>query len=299
MSNNQILNDVRIFVYIVEQGSLIKAGEILNIPLPTISRRLVALEENFKKKLMFRDNRTIKLTPFGEDLYKTCSEYIKNLDLELSKLITLGSEMSGSIKISAPRTLFYHFVHDKLLEFQNENPEVMFDITLSSQISMNKFGQCDLIITKDIDNFRDLTSKPFCETPFVLCASPSYKISDLSCPENLLSEHIKCITVKGYEKWSFVNANASDFKSINPFSYISTDEYNLAKYYAIGGKGIALLPRPFIEKDISVGKLCSLDIIGWKPKNITHYLLYAHFRDIPLKCKELIKFLTQNGTIKF
>ncbi|WP_048961446.1 LysR substrate-binding domain-containing protein [Enterobacter bugandensis] len=207
--------------------------------------------------------------------------------------------MSGSIKIGAPRTLFYQFIHDKLLEFQSKNPEVIFDITLSSQMSMDKFGQCDLTISKDIDNFRDLTLKPFCETPFVLCASPSYTIGDLSCPEDLLSEHIKCITVKGYEKWNFVSEDASGVKIIKPYHYISTDEENLAKYYAIGGKGVALLPKPFIEKDLFVNKLRSLNVTSWKPKNISHYLLYAHFQDIPLKCKELISFLTKNGIVKF
>ncbi|WP_080351005.1 helix-turn-helix domain-containing protein [Enterobacter bugandensis] len=49
MLYNHAFNDIRVFVYIVEQGSLIKASELLSIPLPTISRRLMALEENFKK----------------------------------------------------------------------------------------------------------------------------------------------------------------------------------------------------------------------------------------------------------
>ncbi len=134
MSKNQILNDVRIFVYIVREGSLIKAVDTLGIPLPTISRRLFFLEEFIGKKLMFRDNRSITLTPYGEEFYNSCAELILYLDRELDKLKELGAELTGTIRISAPRSLFYHCVYDKIVEFKNQNPNISFDITLPSRL---------------------------------------------------------------------------------------------------------------------------------------------------------------------
>ncbi|NUU69128.1 LysR family transcriptional regulator [Enterobacteriaceae bacterium BIT-l23] len=300
MSNNQVLNDVRIFIYIVKQGSLIAAADALAIPLPTISRRLVALETNLGKKLMFRDNRTITLTPYGEAFYMACAELVFSLDSEIDKLRELGAGMSGVMKISAPQELFYHYVHEQLAEFQDENPDVTFDIALPSKISSQKFGQSDIIITKDIHEFNELTGKPFCETRFVMCAAPDYPVGTLSHPAELADSGIKIITVKTYEKWGFVdNSELKEKVVVEPTPYIRTDEFKLARYFAMGGKGVALFPYHFVMNDISDGRLSVINIDGWVPEKTTHYLLYAHFRDIPLKTRELILFLTRGGVIKF
>lgn len=299
MAGNQILNDVRIFIYIVREGSLIKASDVLDIPLPTISRRLMYLEENLGKKLMFRDNRTITLTPYGEMFFESCSDLIFKMDTEISKMKEIGDGMSGVIKISAPRALYYHYIHDRLSAFQNTNPDVTFDITLPSHISARKFGQSDIIITKDTNEFYELTSKPFCETRFVVCAAPGYISEPLRHPSALTRKGIKAIVVSAHEKWNFINKHsATDKIMVEPAPYMHTDEFKLARYFVLGGKGLSIFPFPFVANDIVSSKLEIVEFDEWAPENITHYLLYAHYRDIPVKTKELIKFLTKDGLIK-
>ncbi|WP_048959818.1 LysR family transcriptional regulator [Enterobacter bugandensis] len=299
MSNNQILNDIKIFIYIVEQGSLVKAAGVLDIPLPTVSRRLMLLEENLGKKLMFRDNRSIKLTPFGELMYIKCSELIFSLDDEISKVKASGGDMSGVIKICAPRSLYYHFIHEQLNIFETNNKNITFNITLPST-PLEGLTKNDIIITKDAEYFEELTRKKLCESRFVLCAAPDYIIPPLLCPEDLIRNEINCIIVSTFEKWKFVNNNnPMQYSIVEPKQFIYTEEFNLARYFVMRGKGISLFPYAFVAENIANKELVYIDVNNWIPENIIHYILYAHYKNIPLKTKQLIDFLTRNGVVKF
>ena len=298
MPNNQMLNDLRIFVYIVRQGSLIKAADVLGIPLPTISRRLMFLEESTGKKLMFRDNRSIKLTTYGELFYNTCSELIIRLDDEIAKMMSYGGSMSGVIKLCAPRSLYYHYIHEELIAFETENQDITFNITLPSMLTPDALIKNDIIITKDTDGFSDLTRKIFCESRFVVCAAPGYVKASLQSLDELISGNIKFVTVSSFEKWKFVNKKSiKDRSIIEPTPYIHTEEFNLARYFVISGKGLSLFPYAFVAEDISNGKLVVVNTGDWVPENVIHYILYAHYKDIPLKTKELVKFLTRKGVV--
>ncbi|MFP4571219.1 LysR family transcriptional regulator, partial [Rhodosalinus sp.] len=48
------LNDLRLFVSIVEHRGILKAGRALGLPKSTVSRRLAGLEAQMKTRLIIR-----------------------------------------------------------------------------------------------------------------------------------------------------------------------------------------------------------------------------------------------------
>ncbi len=74
-----------------------------------------------------------------------------------------------------------------------------------------------------------------------------------------------------------------------------TDEFKLAKSFVMKGQGVSLFPFKFISDEIKMGVVTEINLDGWHPENITHYLLYAHFNKIPIKTRELVSFLTKDG----
>jgi molybdenum-dependent DNA-binding transcriptional regulator ModE len=62
------LNATRMFVGVVQAGSLSAAATRLGIPLPTLSRRIRDLERQLKVQLLERSARGAKLTDAGSPL---------------------------------------------------------------------------------------------------------------------------------------------------------------------------------------------------------------------------------------
>jgi DNA-binding transcriptional LysR family regulator len=64
-----MLDDILLFLKIVELGSFRKAAASLRLSLPTVSKRISALESRLDNKLMKRDAKSITLTDYGKLIY--------------------------------------------------------------------------------------------------------------------------------------------------------------------------------------------------------------------------------------
>jgi DNA-binding transcriptional LysR family regulator len=73
------LNAARIFVAVVQAGSLSAAATRLAIPLATLSRRIRDLERQLKVQLLERSARGTKLTDAGARLYEQAARGIEAL----------------------------------------------------------------------------------------------------------------------------------------------------------------------------------------------------------------------------
>src|SRR6266404_7562235 len=103
------LNAARMFVAVVQAGSLSTAAARLRTPLPTLSRRIRDLERQLNVQLLERSSRGTKLTDAGARLYEHASRGIEAL-LEAEQAVTSDHTLSlrGSLPISfTPRTPVY------------------------------------------------------------------------------------------------------------------------------------------------------------------------------------------------
>ena len=67
--NNMDLKDMESVVALVEQGSYVKAAEVLFISQPALSRKITALENELKVRLFERSSHGIKATGAGQRFY--------------------------------------------------------------------------------------------------------------------------------------------------------------------------------------------------------------------------------------
>ena len=73
------LNATRMFVAVVQAGSLSAAATRLETPLPTLSRRIRELERELRVQLLERSARGTKLTDAGARLYEHATRGIEAL----------------------------------------------------------------------------------------------------------------------------------------------------------------------------------------------------------------------------
>lgn len=73
------LNALSLFVSVVQDGSLSKASERLNVPIATISRQITELEKSLNIQLFDRKKSGVKPTMAGQKLYEQVYQNIDNL----------------------------------------------------------------------------------------------------------------------------------------------------------------------------------------------------------------------------
>jgi DNA-binding transcriptional LysR family regulator len=116
------LNATRMFVAVVQTGSLSAAASRLGIPLPTLSRHIRSLERQLKVQLLTRSARGTKLTDAGTRLYERACRGIETL-LEAEQALTSDQvHLNGCLRLSLPQT--FEPWWDLLNSFQRRYPHI-------------------------------------------------------------------------------------------------------------------------------------------------------------------------------
>ena len=93
------LNATRMFVGAVQAGSLSAAAARLNLPLPTISRRIRQLEQELKVQLLERSPKGIALTDAGARLYEHASRGLEALAEGAQALRSDQARLKGRLRL--------------------------------------------------------------------------------------------------------------------------------------------------------------------------------------------------------
>src|SRR5882672_2803997 len=116
------LNATRMFVGVVQAGSLSAAATRLGIPLPTLSRRIRDLERQLKVQLLERSARGAKLTDAGSRLYEHASRGIEALLEGKQAVVTDQARLKGRLRLSLPQTVEPWW--ELLAAFQRHYPDI-------------------------------------------------------------------------------------------------------------------------------------------------------------------------------
>jgi len=116
------LNATRMFVAVVQAGSLSAAATRLGTPLATLSRRMRDLERQLRVQLLERSARGTKLTDAGARLYEHASRGIEALLEAEQAVVSDQARLKGRLRLSLPQT--FEPWWDLLAAFQRRYPDI-------------------------------------------------------------------------------------------------------------------------------------------------------------------------------
>src|SRR5215472_9024688 len=116
------LDATRMFVTVVQAGSLSAAATRLGTPLPTLSRRIRDLERQLRVQLLERSARGTKLTDAGARLYEHASRGIEALLEAEQAVVSDQARLKGRLRLSLPQTVVPWW--DLLAAFQRRYPDI-------------------------------------------------------------------------------------------------------------------------------------------------------------------------------
>jgi DNA-binding transcriptional LysR family regulator len=123
--------DLRHFMALTQAGTLLGAARLLGVEHATISRRVASLENSLSKKLIDRRGRRIVITPDGDRVAKLALPIIDHARSIEQFGRNSSTELSGSVRISAPPALSSVLLVKPLLDLRRKYPSI--EITLAGE----------------------------------------------------------------------------------------------------------------------------------------------------------------------
>lgn len=292
------LNEVAIFIKVIQKGSFTAASKVLDIPKSTVSTKINSLEKRLGTTLITRSTRQLRLTPAGEAFFLRSTKALDEiLDAETA-VRSKNVEPQGRFRITAPVDIGNTIFPEIITQFQKKYPKVEIDILLSDQRLDFLEDQVDLAIRAGELKDSSLIAKKVGEVAFRIYVSPKY-IKEYGEPLNLkdLNSH-QCIlfTPLSGDGWQLKNTKRT--VKIALAKKIIVNDMSLARSLALEGAGLALLPSFVCEAEVKSGKLVQV-LTEWKTETGPMHFVYPAQRYVSPSIKAFIEMATTTVRNRF
>ncbi len=248
------LNDVRLFLRVVETNSFTAAAEALGIQKSTISRRIGQLEDDLGVRLLQRTTRKLKLTEEGQDLFERCRPLIEELE-QLPDLVSAHhTEPQGRLRITMPPEMGIFLMNDVIADFMKHYPKIELELELSTRVVDLIEESIDLALR--VGNLTDssLIARKIASVTSGLYASPDYikRNGAPKTPGELINH--QCLGhLSTSPHWIF--ENWENGKPVTIKARLKANNLTFLRDMAIQGLGIARIPKAFCLSQVEDGTL--------------------------------------------
>ena len=250
------MEDLKLYVQVVEQGSISKAASILRIAKSAVSRRISILEERYSSVLIDRTPGKWEITKVGLDLYQRSRALVAEFEEVNEDFTSLHAQISGPLNISIPRDFGLNYLRQKLFEFQGKYPNIKLSIDFDDRFVDLETENYDFAIRITAQADTKYISKRIGAIRRYLCASPEY-LSLNGTPHNLEDLQAHSLLHYGNTKrgnWTFQTSDRKE-KSIKFSPTISSNSGQFLGEAALNNIGISMLPDFIADKYIDTGQL--------------------------------------------
>ncbi|MCU7963648.1 LysR family transcriptional regulator [Shewanella sp. SW32] len=285
------LEAAKVFVTIVERGSMISAANALDMSRSMVTRYLSEMEEWSGARLLHRSTRSLSLTPAGEQVLDYCHRL-----LELANEVPAVSHAAvaiprGLLRISCSQFLAHQILAPVVQQYLASYPQASVNFHVSSQTVDLVAERIDLAIriTNELDP--NLIARRLGECESVVCAAPSYLAARAAVlhPEDLTQHNCLTYSYFGDVMWRFyktdVGANQAQALNSDPKSNqgqvfnvpvngnFSANDSMVVLNATLAGEGIAMQPVWAAKPYLDSGQLVPL-LTEFKPQSLGVYGVY-------------------------
>jgi DNA-binding transcriptional LysR family regulator len=287
------LEEMQVFVRIVEAGSITQASGQLNLAKSAVSKRLGDLEKRLGSKLINRTTRKSSLTEAGNQYYQRVKLLLGEVDALNDDMACTTNVLAGSLKLAVPLSFGIAHLTPAIDLFMRQHPELKIEIDFSDRQVDIIEGGYDLAFR--IGTLKDSSLKARKITPIrhVLCASPSYLEEHGSPTEpQQLKEH----KILKYGSLPLAGIHLEDQTGqqhlVNVEAYLIANNGDAIKQMALSGHGIVMLPTFIVWNALAKGDLVPV-LEHYSLPTMNAYAIYSPNRYLPRKVRSLIDFLIE------
>jgi DNA-binding transcriptional LysR family regulator len=286
---------MRMFVEIVDRGSLTAAAEALGRSQPAVVRALAGLEAHLGTVLLRRTTRRMSLTPEGRDYLARCRRILADVDDAERAVGQDNAEPRGDLRVTAPVQFGQIHLGPILADFLKRYEQVRLDLLLVDRVVDLIEEGIDLALR--IGHLADssMVAVRIGEVRPIVCASPRLlERSGIPTHPGELSD-LPCIRQQNLSRpeatWSFLENGRSITVPIN--GRFGCNQIAAARTACIAGFGFGQFLSYQVTQEVSEGRL-HIVLEEFEPKPWPVSLVYPGSRLVTARLRVLIDWLTDS-----
>ncbi|WP_431221787.1 LysR family transcriptional regulator [Serratia sp. L9] len=288
-----MLDELALFVSIVEMGSLRLAAEKASIPAPTLTRRLQKLERHLGCRLLHRSARRMTPTREGWQYYEQCRPLVHALQQATAKLDVTLHQVSGLIRVLAPADLANDNLAPAWMSFLARYPEIQLELELNNYTQDLIGSGADVAIRVGAQPDSLLNMRRLGQSKEVLLvASPDY-LAKHGIPESIEELKLRDLVIsKPLSTWALRHRQSGETLSWQPQGKFCVNGIYLALQATLAGLGILFCPASLCHKQLQRGELTPV-LPAWHGSSREIYAVWSQQRYVPARVRALIDHLAE------
>lgn len=175
------LTDLRLFLTVVEQGSLTQGARAMNLALASVSERVSGMEGALGAPLLERTRRGVRTTPAGEALIRHARLILGQVEQMRGDLGAFATGLKGRIRLMSNTAALAAFLPQQLRRFLTAYPDLSVDLRERPSVEIALAiaeGRADRGVVADIADLAALQTRPLAQDQLVVVASRTHRIGD-------------------------------------------------------------------------------------------------------------------------
>ncbi|NWD23598.1 LysR family transcriptional regulator [Pseudomonas yamanorum] len=279
-----IWRDLALFEVVARHQSFTAAAAELAMSQSTLSYTIGQLEKRLGLALLARTTRSVAPTEAGRRLMQSLVPALNDLTDELDKLRAMGTDISGTVRLTMIPVAYETLVRPMLLDFLTRHANISFEVSTNEGLNDIVADGFDGGIRFGAIIEKDMVAIPLTASSSVtIVGAPGYFERHGSKPRTPeeLSEH-RCIFYrfvgsKRLSPWPLRKGERSvDFSANGP---LVLNDGAAIRTAALDGLGLAYLFRSQVSSDLAQGALIEV-LSDWVPDTSGFSLYYPNRRRV-------------------
>lgn len=286
---------MRVFVDVVDLGSLSAAANKLDMSRSMASRYIAALEKSFGTRLLHRSSRSLGLTSIGNDILPYCRQMLA-LGMEIKALVaSQHTEPCGMVRVATSVSFGQSYLAAALERFIALHPRIAVELVLADRPLNLVEERIDLAIQVGEVQESGLIARLLTQCSSVVCAAPAY-LANFGTPDTpqALADHNCLIHTRHGKIWRFEHPAAEQadggMTEVPVYGNFSANDSLVLLHAVLAGRGIACLPLFSVSSHLRDGSLMAL-LPDFKLQELGVYALFSSRKHMPLAIRALLDFL--------
>lgn len=291
-----LLENMQLFVRVVELGSLSAAGRSVRMSPAVVSNRIQQLEEKLGVRLLNRTTRQLQLTETGQVYYDSCLEVIDAVERAQNGIAQIGAAPSGSLRVTAPLGLGRTILAPMVPAFRAAFPLIDVRLRLSDHLLDLLHEGVDVAIRTAVLEDSSLVVRKLGELRRVLCARPSYLEAHGTPerPEDLLHHNCLLLRFPGSKQFKWTLSTPDGPTKLAVAGHFDADDGDVLTQWALAGQGIVMKSVWEVSDALRSGALVPV-LPDFPPVPVTLAVLYPHRNLLPAKVRAFTDFFVEHA----
>lgn len=249
------LDEMQVFVAVVDSGSITAAADSLGQTVSAISRALARLEEKLEVTLLRRTTRRLELTEEGQVFLTQACKIINAVEDAEEQMQVRRNQPAGLLRVNAASPFMLHVLVPMMRGFRVQYPDIELELNTNDQIIDLLEHRTDIAIRIGALSDSSLHARPLMTNRLRILASPDYlreRGQPISVDELSVHRLLGFTRPESLNAWPLRNVQG-DRLVIAPCVRASSGE--TLRQLALAGEGIVCLADFMTQTDRKSGKL--------------------------------------------